>query len=230
MSDPRPIAEEKPARKPRATPGGKVLSRIFPLLSFDEPLESHFQRWYSEQIRARIRNTMWIPMASLLVLSLASGPFTALRDALFGTDNKAIVDILRLGLITPSCIAMLLITYTERYARWFALTAQIVAPIHAMCFVAMDLLMHRQGYSLSSLMPLVVLGPYFLFGMLQAQAVRTVIMIVATYALGGYFAGLTGGQRAFDLTVVVFAGSLGTAIHYSLHYMEIGRASCRERV
>lgn len=216
MSDPRPIAEQPPARKPRATLAVKVPSRIFPLLSFDEPLESHFRRWYSEQIRARIRNTMWIPMASLLMLSLAGGPFTALRDALFGTHNQTVVDILRLGLITPSCIAMLLITYTERYARWFAPTAQVVAPIHAMCFVAMDLLMHRQGYSLSSLMPLVVLGPYFLFGMLQAQAVRTVIMIVATYALGSYFAGLTGGQRAFDLSVVVFAGSLGTAIHYSL--------------
>lgn len=225
MSNPRPSAEHqsthRPARRPRATLAGKVLSRIFPPLSFDQPLESQFQRWYSEQIRARIRNAMWIPMVSLLVLVLAGGPFTAMRDALFGSHNQVVVDILRLGLITPSCIAILLVTYSEHYTRRFALTAQIVAPIHAMCFVAMDLLMHPQGYSLSSLMPLVVLGPYFLFGMLQAQAVRTVIMIVMAYALGGYLGGLDGGgldggQRAFDLTVVVFAGGLGTAIHYSL--------------
>lgn len=155
-------------------------------------------------------------MLALLVAMFVGGPVRELRDTIFGAHNDRIVDLLRFWLIAPSCLAMLLVTYTRLYHRWFSLTAQIVAPIHAMSFVAIDILMNTQGYSFSALMPLVVLGPYFLFGMLQAQAVRTVVMIVVAYAIGGYLAGLTGGQRMFDLSVLIFASCLGAAIHYSL--------------
>lgn len=216
MSEPTKATDEKPARRPRVTAVRRMLSRAFPALSFDGPLESQFRRWYSEHVRSRIRSAMWIPMLSLLVVMLAGGPFQTMRDAIFGPHDQPVVDILRFAVIAPSCVAMLIVTYTRHYTRWFARTAQIVAPLHAMCFVVMDVLMHAQGYSLSSWIPLITLAPFFLFGMLQAQAIRTATLIVLTYAAGGYLAGLTGGQRTFDLTVVVFASSLGAAIHYSL--------------
>lgn len=223
MNEPRPIASERSPAKPsgksarqRATLVGRLHARIFPALTFDQPLETQFRRWYSDHVRARIRNAIWIPMVSLLIAMLAGGPFHSMREAIFGHENQNFVDILRFALIAPSCIAMLIVAYSDLYTRWFSVVAQITAPIHATSFVAMDILMHAQGYSLSSLMPLVALGPYFLFGMLQAQAVRTVAMIVATYGLAGYFAGLDGAQRTFDLAVVGFASSVGAAIHYWL--------------
>src|SRR5437868_3229670 len=215
MTDPLSTAPRKSTRR-RTTLIGGLFARAFPPLAFDQPLESQFRRWYSEHVHARIRTAIWIPMLALLAAMFVGGPVSDLRDTIFGVQNDRIVDLLRYGLIAPSCIAMLLVTYTRLYESWFSLAAQIVAPVHAMSFVAMDILMHTQGYSFSVLMPLVVLGPFFLFGMLQAQAVRTVIMIVVSYALGGYFGGLTDGQRMFDLSVVIFASCVGAAIHYSL--------------
>ncbi|MGH8175858.1 MAG: diguanylate cyclase domain-containing protein [Steroidobacter sp.] len=194
---------------------GALLSRAIPRLSFDEPLESQFSLWYAEHTRSRIRNAMWFAMGNIILVMLAGGPFRAMRDAIFGAENHLIVDALRFGVIAPSAAAMLIVSYSKLYRRWFGLTAQIVAPIHATSFVVMDLLMHPQGYSLSSCMPLIALAPYFLFGMLQAQAVRTSFIVVATYALGGYLAGITGPQRYFDLAVIAFAGALGAAVHYS---------------
>jgi diguanylate cyclase (GGDEF)-like protein len=108
------------------------------------------------------------------------------------------------------------VSYTQLYERWFRLTAQIVAPLHAGSFVAMDLLMQPRGYSLSSCMPLIALAPYFLFGMLQTEAVRSALFVAAAYAIGGHIAGLTGPQRLFDVAVVAFAALLGAAVHYSL--------------
>ena len=58
--------------------------------------------------------------------------------------------MLRFGFIVPSTIAMLVVSYTALYRRWFGFTAQIVAPVHALSFVVMDILMHPRGYSLSS--------------------------------------------------------------------------------
>jgi diguanylate cyclase (GGDEF)-like protein len=202
---------QSPATRAKAT-----LARLIPQLAFDEPLEAQFRTWYAEHTRARIRNAMWIAMGNMLVVMLAGGPFRAMRDAIFGPGNQFIVDVLRFGFIVPSSLAMLLVSYTSLYRRWFGLTAQIVAPIYAMSFVAMDIMMHPQGYSLSSWMPLVVLAPYFLFGMLHGQAVRTAAMIVATYAIGGHIAAVEGPQRYFDLFVIAFAAVIGGAVHYSL--------------
>ncbi|HKE96090.1 MAG TPA: GGDEF domain-containing protein [Povalibacter sp.] len=224
MTEHRPSASEKaPPARPGVRAGrhrrsalGRLVARIFPVLAFSEPLESEFRRWYSEHVRARIGGAMWIPVCSVLLAMLGGGTFSDMRDAVFGNEHETLVNILRFALIVPGCIALMAVTYTDLYAQWFSRVAQVVMPVHALCFIIMDVLMHRHGYSLSSIMPVVVLAPYFVFGMVQAQAVRTVVLIIVMYALGGYFGGLDGGQRAFDLAVVLFAGALGASVHYSL--------------
>ncbi len=194
---------------------GNLVARLVPRLTFDEPLESEFRSWYSEHTRSRIRNAMWIAMGNMLAVMLAGGPFREMRLAIFGPENQQIVDILRFGFIVPSSLAMLLVSYTALYRRWFSATAQVVAAVHALSFVVMDILMQPRGYSLSSWMPLVVLAPYFLFGMLHAQAVRTALLIVLAYGAGGWLAGISGPQRLFDTFVISFACVIGGAIHFS---------------
>jgi diguanylate cyclase (GGDEF)-like protein len=193
----------------------EFVARLVPRLTFDEPLESEFRSWYAEHTRARVRNAMWIAMGNMLVVMLAGGPFREMRSAIFGPENQVIVDVLRFGFMVPSSLAMLLVSYTTLYRKWFGLTAQIVAPVHALFFVAMDILMHPRGYSLSSWMPLVVLAPYFLYGMLHAQAVRTSLLIVVTYIVGGELAGVGGPQRMFDMFVISFSCAIGGAMHFS---------------
>lgn len=204
------------AGKSLAACASGLLARFVPRLAYAEPLESQFRQWYAEHTRPRVRNAMWIAMGTMLVVMLAGGPFRAMRDAIFGADNHLIIDILRFGLIVPSSVAMLAVSYTSLYGRWFGLTTQIVAPVYAMSFIVMDILMQPQGYSLSSWLPLVVLAPYFLFGMLHAHAVRTSLMVVAMYAIGGHLAAVAGPQRYFDLFVMAFASVIGGAVHYSL--------------
>jgi len=209
-------AENQAPLKPRTGTRSRPATRIIPRLAFDALLEAQFRQWYCEHMKARVRNIIWLPLAGLLALVLTGGPLDVLREAIFGAKNHAVIDALRFAVIAPSCIAMLIVTYSRLYDRWFEIAAQVVAPLHAMCFVAMDLLMHPQGYSLSAWMPLVVLAPYFTFGMLQTQAVHSSVLIIFTYAAGGYVSNLLGGQRTFDLCVLIFTGSLGAIVHYSL--------------
>lgn len=193
------------------------MARIFPVLTFDGPFETEFRRWYAGHVRDRIRNALWIPVCCLLIAALAGGPFGVMRESVFSREQDALVNLLRFGLILPSCALLLAVTYTDLYGRWFSRTVQLVTPLHAICFITLDVLMHRQGYTLSAMMPVLVLAPYFVFGMVQAQAVLTSLLIIVMYAFGGWFGGLDGGQRSFDLTVMMSAGVLGAAIHYSIH-------------
>jgi len=211
-----PGSSKESMRPPVNDPVATRLSHFAPDVVFDEPFESQFGPWYTEHSRTRIRRTMWIAMGTLLVIMLAEGPFRVLREMVFGTAHSHWIDLLRFGFIVPSSVAMLVVSYTSLYQRWFGVTTHIVAPVYALSFVAMDILMQPQGYDLSAWMPLAALAPYFLFWMPHTHATRTALAVVIAYALSGYFAGLHGAQRHFDLLVVAFAAMLGSAVHRSL--------------
>jgi len=181
-------------------------------LAFEEQLESQFQVWYAERMRPRMRNSMWAAMSCLILITSASVALPALRHEIFGQGHTLLLQALTFGLMLPSCLALLIVAYSPLYLRWFGRVTQLVAPLHAACFVTMHTLMLPQGYSLSSWLALVVAAPYFLFGMLYAPALRTSLIVVAIYAAASSVAGLYGAQHYFDLAMTVFAGAFAAII------------------
>lgn len=203
------------SRTKHRTPLRDRLAKLLPPLSFAEPLESQYRHWHTEHARERAKFTMLPAMGVLLIVSLAGGPFRELRETLFAPDQMAIVDLLRFGVLLPTCSAMLLVTYTKLYSRWLGFAAPAVSLLQSLCIVAFDLLMYRQGYSLSSVLPMLVLSAYMLFGMMQTSATITATAIVVAYGLTGWFAGLNSGQRLFDVAMACFALVLGFFFLYS---------------
>lgn len=191
------------------------LAKLLPPLSFAEPLESQYRNWHTDHARERVRYTMLPAMSLLLIVAMAGAPFRQLRETLFAPEQMAIVDMLRFGVLLPTCTAMLLVTYTKLYSRWHGLVAPAVSLLQSLCIVAFDLLMHRQGYSLSSVLPMLVLSAYLLFGMMQTQATLTAAAITVAYGAAGWIAGLNSGQRLFDLAMTGFALVLGFFFYYS---------------
>jgi diguanylate cyclase (GGDEF)-like protein len=190
-------------------------ARLLPPLTFAEPLESQYRNWHTAHARERLQYTMLPSMGLLLIVALAGGPFSQLREALFAPDQMALVNLLRFGVLLPTCAAMLLVTYTKLYSRCIGFTAPAVCLLQSVCVIAFDLLMNRQGYSLSSVVPMLVLSAYMLFGMMQAQATIIATAIVVAYGLTGWFAGLNSGQRLFDVAVGCCALVLGFFFYYS---------------
>jgi diguanylate cyclase (GGDEF)-like protein len=196
---------------PRRSPVS-AFSKYLASLAFEEPLESQFRVWYAERMRARMHNSMCGAMGCLLLITGASVAIPSLRTEIFGTHHTLLLQLLAFGLMLPSCLALLIVTYSPLYYRWFARVTQLVAPLHAACFVTMHALMQPQGYTLSSWLALVVAAPYFLFGMLYGPAVRTSLIVVGIYAVSSRFAGLHGAQQYFDLAIAVFAGGFAAII------------------
>lgn len=204
-----------PSRSKHRNPLRERFARLLPALAFAEPLESQYRNWYTEHARERVKYTMLPTMGLLLILALAGGPFAELRNTLFAPEQSSIVNMLRFGVILPTATAMLLVTYTKLYGRWLAFAAPAVATLQSLCLVGFDLLMNRQGYSLSSVVPMLVLSSYMLFGMRQPQATLTAAGIVVSYGAAGWLAGLNTGQRLLDVAMSVFALVLGFFFHYS---------------
>jgi diguanylate cyclase (GGDEF)-like protein len=191
------------------------LARLLPPLAFTEPLESQYRAWQSDHARERLKYTTLPAMGLLLIATMAGGPFRELRETVFAPDQMLLVDVLRFAVLLPTGTAMLLVTYTKLYSRWIKIAAPAVCLLQGFCVIAFDLLMHRQGYSLSSVVPMLVLSAFMLFGMLHTQATTTAAIIVATYWLTGWVAGLNSGQRLFDVIMAGCALLLGFFFHYS---------------
>lgn len=191
------------------------IGRLLPSLTFAEPLESQYRHWHLEHTRERVQYSMLPAMGVILILALAGGPFADLRHSLFAADQHRLVDMLRFGVVLPTCAVMLLVTYTKGYSRWLPFAAPVVAMIQGLCLIAFDLLMHRQGYSLSAVMPMLVLSAYMLFGMMHIQATVIATLIVTAYGVSGWLAGINTGQRLFDVAMSCFALVLGYCFHYS---------------
>ena len=208
-------AGSQPARARRSSLGRR-LSRLFPSLTFEKALEAKFNRWYAGHVRARIRNLTWLPLVALLLTLFAGGPFGDLRLAILGSEPGPLLDIVRFGLVLPSCALLFGVTYSRLYTRWYALAAQIVLPLQALSLVLLDRAMEPSGYSLSAVMLLLALGPFFLLGMSQAQALRTVAAIIGVYVAAAFIGGPVSGQRVFDLSVLLFTACIGAALHFSL--------------
>lgn len=189
--------------------------RWLPPLVFDEPLESQYRQWHATHSRERVKYTMAPAMALLFILALAGGPVAELRATLFSPQQMPIVDALRYGVLAPTCILMLLVTYSPLHQRWMRVAAPIVVVLQGLCMVWFDLMMDQQGYSLRAVMPMMVLSAFMLFGMLQKPAAITAATLVLAYAAVGLLDGAAQGQRLFDVAVSAFALLLGYFFHYS---------------
>ena len=190
--------------------------RLLPRLSFPEPLETQFREWYASRVRWRMRSTLWLGLGNMVLVLFALGPFLNIRHALFGPDHDAVLVGLAFVLLATSAIALLIVSVPKLYKPFYDIAAQFIAPVQAVCFAVMDVLMRKQGYSLGAWMPLVVIAPYFLFGMLHMQAARCSVIAVLAYAGAGEVAGIVGTQRWLDLGIATFASGLGAAVHFSL--------------
>lgn len=182
---------------------------------FAAETEAQFRCWYVRQARARMRYTMLPAMLTLFAVSVAGGPLSGIRATLFDPADLPLIDVLRFGVMAPTCIAMVVVTFTRLYKRWLSITSHAVTLLQGLCFVTADALMQKRGYSLSAWMPLVVLAPYLLFGLLQYQAARISSTMVLAYLAAGWLTGLHTGQRHFDAFVIAFASFMGFIVHYS---------------
>ena len=185
-----------------------------PDLSFKPVAEAKFQRWLADHVAGRVRSASWFTLGLVLLALFAGGPFRNMRDTVFGERPLLEFELLRSGVILPCTIAMLAITYSRLYRRYYLSVATLIAPVYCAAFVGLDWLMQAQGHSSSAWMVLVVLSPYQLFALPHRRAMVTTHLTLALYAMASWYGGLDDGQRQFDFVVLCMAVGLSGAGHY----------------
>jgi diguanylate cyclase (GGDEF)-like protein len=190
--------------------------RLFPALRFPSEQESEFRRWHHTHTRAQVRRNLWAPLSMLLLAVYAPGPFATFRELILGSQPILATRVICFAVLGPAALALLVIAYSRLYQRFYRAAANLIVPLQACCFVALDVAVRPQGFALSTWMVLVVIGPYFMFGLSHKAAIRTGLLVICSYGAIGYFGGLDGGQWRLDFAVMCFASYLAASIHFSL--------------
>jgi len=185
------------------------LRRGFPWLKFRGPLEQEFQYAYREQIRGQMRFNFVLGVICLAV-------FFIVGHLTLGEAVNRELDWLRISVVAPVLVLALLVVYSSAYQRAFAPLVQVLAPLFGVSVVVQALLATQHGVSVFAVVVLTVLGIYLLVGMLFYAALRTALVVLASYAIGTQIIDMAPDQAIYNFTVLIVTNVLGATACYGL--------------
>ena len=186
-------------------------------MMFSPEMEAEFRRWYLCQIKSRVRTMMWWSAIALLSFWLMPSSFWELGFTSIDERRHLVVDVLRFGVLLPSALVMLAITYTPLYTRWYLTAVQIVAPLNIIAFITMDILVRPRGISLTAWIMLGTLACYFMYGMTARASLRSAALALTAYIVLGLSTGIDSVQWRLDLSAIAFAACLGGLVYRTQH-------------
>jgi diguanylate cyclase (GGDEF)-like protein len=178
--------------------------------------EEQFRSQYTANIQQHVQRGLWLSMGITLLLLFGPGPIASHRATMLATDQMSIFDVGRYWVMVPTVVALFLTAYSRYYLRYFQAVAQTVILIHIAGLTCLQIMVHRQGYSVSVWMALAIFGIFHAYGLNQQQALRTGLIATTGYIIGGYTNGLTDTQWLFDTGLLLFVLAGGIAIHAAL--------------
>src|SRR5262245_24036714 len=94
------------------------LRKGFPWLRFRAPLEQEFRVAYRDQIRGQMRVNLWLGLGLIAAITL-------IERFAFAQELNEGLDPLRVAAIIPALLAVLIVTYTRHYSRFFDPMVQV---------------------------------------------------------------------------------------------------------
>jgi diguanylate cyclase (GGDEF)-like protein len=190
------------------SPAAMQLRRGFPWLRFREPLEREFRDAYREQTKSRIKGNIWLSFAIV-------GAFMAMHQFLLGNTPHWLT-ALRFFVLLPAMAVTLVLLHSSWYQRLFAPLAQVLAPAFGIGVVISDLFALQSGTSFLPAVVMATIGIYSLLGLFFYAALRSGLIILATYFIGLFLLQIPFADAVYGTLVITCANLVGGTICYTL--------------
>ena len=184
-----------------------------PMPPSDHLSQQSFNDHYTTSAQRHVQFGLWFSMGVTLLLVFGPGPIAELRAGMLRPDQMPLFDFIRFGILLPSAIAIIAIAYSRYYKLYFPIAAQIAVLIHASCLTLVEVMVHRQGYSLAVWMALAIGGTFQAYALPQRQAFRTAAIATLIYIVGGYVGQIADRQWALNVCLLLFVLLSGGAAH-----------------
>jgi diguanylate cyclase (GGDEF)-like protein len=204
----------EPDSKPSAgahpdSPHAQQLSRGFPRLVFEAPLEEEFRQAYRNESLPQVRRNLWLAVIFVVGFSL-------LTHMVLEAEINRRLDLIRVVMFGPILVGGMAIVYSQLYHRYYALACQITAPVFGIGVVVIAVIAALHGVNLISTVVLVTIYIYFMLGMSFYSAVSAALLVFASYLLSATIAALAPAVMLVDSGVLVFTNIIGAMVCYTL--------------
>jgi len=194
---------------PHSSPVANQLLQGFPWLHFEPVLEAEYERENFEQGRIQLRLNLTLALGLVLA-------FIAM-DRLVVPAAGPHVNALRYGVIMPSLLLALAITFLPHAARLYRHAIAILAPLILVAIAGLVLGAGRAGSE--TLFPVLVLACvfiYYLVGLSFYSAVRSNLVALAAFVAGASWVDLPAEQTSYQAMVLFFTNLVGATVSYNL--------------
>jgi diguanylate cyclase (GGDEF)-like protein len=191
------------------SPVADQLQRGFPWLRFEPALEKTYCREHYELGLVQLRLNLLLALGLVLA-------FIAM-DHLVTSSTGMLVGVLRHGVIVPSLLVCLGVTWIPHGWRVYARIIAVLAP--AALTAVTTLVLAAGEDSAQALFPALVLATlfaYYLVGLSFYAAVRTNLIALLAFVAGSSLAGLPGELAVYQAMTLFFANLVGATVAYNL--------------
>jgi diguanylate cyclase (GGDEF)-like protein len=186
------------------------LRKGFRALRFEKSLEQAFLADHLATSRPIIK-------LNLIVAVGLVAAFAIMDRMLLPEATQRIPDLLRFAVMVPLLAVLIAVTFTQRFARWFPILVQVIAPVAGVCVVLIETRAAQQGIHLVfATLLITVIYVYFLIGMPFYAAFRSNLLILASYIVTAMVSDLPSQQLAYSILVMLLVNMVCGLVAYNL--------------
>jgi diguanylate cyclase (GGDEF)-like protein len=187
------------------------LRRGFRALRFEKSLEQAFLAEHLADTRPFIK-------LNLIVAVFLVAAFAVMDRMLLPESTQRVPDLLRFIVMMPLLGVLIVVTFTDKFTRWYPVLVQAIAPVAGVCVVLIETRAAQNGVHLVfATLLITVIYVHFLIGMPFYAAFRSNLLILASYvAASAMTPGLTAENITYSVLVLVLASAVCALVAYNL--------------
>ena len=190
----------------------RTLQRGLRALRFEPDLEREF--WHTHNLVSRPRVRLNVFLALMTTVS-----FALLDHLLLDQPWQLPHDLIRFGIQLPIVVLCLMLTTAERYERAYLPAIKIGAPLFGIGSVIMaTTAVDSQVALLSTRLVLAAFFFYFMLGLSFYSALRSNLIMLVSYPIAAWVAGVPPSLAAYSLFVLLCANLFAGAGSYALEH------------
>ena len=190
------------------SPYARQLRTGFPGLNFSYELESAYRRNHFDGHVSHVR----VNLCLAVIITIA---FSAMESIVLGPELNRVPGLIRMGLIIPTLLVVLAVSFSQRRHIAYPVLAMIAAIVLGLSVGAIQIMATLGGVSvLFPCLMLTCVFSYLMCGLVFYHAVAANVIVMFTYLAAGTLLALPGREFAYDALALVAANIFCASVVY----------------
>jgi diguanylate cyclase (GGDEF)-like protein len=184
------------------------LKRRMVFLRFAPPLEAEYSLSHLARVRWRVR--VWFTLAFVIRVLLAI-------DQVRRTGASSELALIDVGAIVPCSLFLMWLAWGRHFGRLYLRLAPILVSLFYALVALVDVRLLADGrFEQFAAFPVVLIAVFFFTGLKFREALLTVMLLLITFSIASFAAGLAPAVLLKCMVILVITGIVGSVVYWDV--------------